>query len=49
MYIDLSVILEGCGDRPAGGERPAEAVDKHVYLLALEFGEVFSTVERSKS
>ena len=41
MHIDLAVVLEGGGDRQAGGERTAEAVDKHIHLLALEFGEGF--------
>lgn len=39
MHIDLAVIAEGSGDRQAGGERPAEAVDKHVYLLTLVLSE----------
>ena len=38
MHIDLAVVLEGGGDRQAGGERTAEAVDKHIYLLALILG-----------
>lgn len=41
MHIYLAVIAEGGGDRQAGGERPTEGVDKHVYLLALEFGKGF--------
>ena len=41
MHIDFAMILEGGGDRQAGGERTAEAVDKHIYLLALVFGEGF--------
>ena len=39
MHIDIAVFLEGCGDRQTGGERPAEAVDKDVDLLALVLGE----------
>ena len=39
MHIDIAVVLEGCGDRQAGGERTAEAVDKDVDLLALVLGE----------
>jgi len=39
MHIDIAVVLEGCGDRQAGGEGTAEAVDKDVDLLALVFGE----------
>ena len=39
MHIDIAVVLEGCGDRQAGGEGPAEAVDKDVDLLALVLGE----------
>ena len=39
MHIDIAVVLEGCGDRQVGGERPAEAVDKDVDLLALVLGE----------
>ncbi len=38
MHIDIAVILEGSGDRQAGGERAAEAVNKHVHLLALVVG-----------
>ena len=41
MHIDIAVVLEGCGDRQAGGEGPAEAVDKDVDLLALVLGEGF--------
>lgn len=40
MHIDIAVVAEGSGDRQAGGERPAEAVDKYVYLLALVFGKL---------
>lgn len=39
VNADLAVVLESCGDRQAGGERPAEAVNKHVCLLALVLGE----------
>ena len=39
MHIDIAVVLEGCGDRQAGGEGTAEAVDKGVDLLALVLGE----------
>ncbi len=39
MNIDVAVVLEGCGDRQAGGEGAAEAVDKYVDLLALVPGE----------
>ena len=35
MHIDLAVIIESSGDRQAGGERTAEAVDKHIHFLAL--------------
>lgn len=35
MHIDIAVVLEGCGDRQAGGKGTAEAVDKDVDLLAL--------------
>ena len=38
MHIDIAVVLEGSGDRQAGGEGPAEAVDKDVDLLALVLG-----------
>ena len=41
MHIDLAVVFESSGDRQASGERTAEAVDKHIYLLALVFGEGF--------
>lgn len=49
MHIDIAVVLEGCGDRQASGERPTEAVDKDVDLLALFLASLRSTVERSKS
>ena len=39
MHIDIAVVFEGCGDRQAGGEGPAEAVDKDVDLLSLVLGE----------
>lgn len=39
MHIDIAVVAEGSGDRQAGGERTAEAVDKDVDLLALVLGE----------
>lgn len=39
MHTDIAVVLESCGDRPAGGEIPAEAVDNDVDLLALVLGE----------
>ena len=39
MHIDIAVVLEGCGDRQAGGEGTTEAVDKDVDLLALVLGE----------
>ena len=39
MHIDIAVVLEGCGDRQAGGEGAAEAVDKDVDLLSLVPGE----------
>ena len=48
VIADLAVVLEGCGDRQAGGEGAAEAVDKEVDLLALVFGKLLvngSTVE----
>lgn len=48
MHIDIAVVLEGCGDRQAGCEGPAEAVNKDVDLLALVFGKLLvngSTVE----
>ena len=38
MHIDFVVVLEGCGDRQAGREWTAEAVDKHIYLLTLILG-----------
>ena len=38
MHIDIAVVLEGSGDRQAGGEGTAEAVDKDVDLLTLVFG-----------
>ena len=38
MHIDIAVVLECSGDRQAGGERTAEAVNKHVDLLALVLG-----------
>ena len=41
MHIDLAVVLGSGGDGQAGGGRIAEAVDKHIHLLALEFGEGF--------
>ena len=39
MHIDIAVVLEGCGDREAGGERASETVDKDVDLLSLVLGE----------
>ena len=39
MHIDIAVVSESSGDRQAGGERTAEAVDKHIYLFALVLGE----------
>lgn len=39
MLIDIAVVLEGCGDRQAGGERTAEAVDNDFNLRALVLGE----------
>ena len=39
MHIDIAVVLEGCGDRQAGCEGPAEAVDKDVDLLTIVLGE----------
>lgn len=48
MHIDIAVILEGSGDRQAGGEGTAEAVNKYVDLLALVLGKLLvngSTVE----
>ena len=39
MHVDIAVVLEGCGDRQAGGEGPAEAVDKYVDGLTLVCGE----------
>ena len=41
MHINFVVVLGHGGDKQAGGERTAEAVDKHIRLLALEFGEGF--------
>ena len=41
MHIDLAVVLGSGGDGQADGGRIAEAVDKHIHLLALEFGEGF--------
>lgn len=38
MHIDIAVVLEGCGDRQAGGEGAAETVDKDVHLLAVVLG-----------
>ena len=38
MHIDIAVVTEGSGDRQAGGERPAEAVNEDVYPLALVLG-----------
>ena len=35
MHIDLAVIFESSRDRQAGGKRTAEAVNKHIHLLAL--------------
>ena len=40
MNADFAVVLEGGGDRQAGGERTAEAVDKDVDLLALVLGKL---------
>ena len=40
MQIDTAVVLEGCGDRQAGGERSAEVVDKDVDLLAFVLGKL---------
>lgn len=40
MQIDTAVVLEGCGDRQAGGERSAEVVDKNVDLLAFVLGKL---------
>ena len=40
MHIDIAVVAEGCGDRQAGGEGTAEAVDKDVYLLAIVLGKL---------
>ena len=40
MHIDIAVVLEGCGDRQAGGERTAEAVNKDVDLLTLVLGKL---------
>lgn len=39
MHIDIAVVSESGEDRQAGYERTAEAVDKHVDLLALVLGE----------
>lgn len=49
MHIDIAVVAEGCGDRQAGGGRPAEAVDKDVGLLALVSGKLAVRCQRSKS
>lgn len=38
MHIDIAVALECCGDRQAGDEGSAEAVDKDIDLLSLVFG-----------
>ncbi len=38
MHIDIAVVTEGGRYRQAGGEGPAEAVDKDIDLLALVFG-----------
>ena len=40
MHIDLAVVFESSGYRQAGGEGTAEAVDKHIHLLALVFGKI---------
>ena len=40
IHIDNAELLEGSGDRQAGGEGTAEAVDKHVDLLALVLGKL---------
>ena len=40
MHIDIAVVAEGCGDRQAGGERTAEAVDKDVDGLTLVLGKL---------
>lgn len=39
MHIDIVVVLEGCGDRQAGDEGPAEAVDEDIDLLSLVLSE----------
>ena len=41
MHIYLAVIFKSSGDRQAGGEGTAEAVDKHIHLLALVLGKFF--------
>ena len=41
MHDNIAVVLEGCGDRQAGGEGAAEAVYKDVDLLSLVLGEGF--------
>lgn len=38
VHIDVAVALECCGDRQAGDEGSAEAVDKDIDLLSLVFG-----------
>ena len=40
MNADFAVVLEGGGDRQAGCERTAEAVDKDIDLLALVLGKL---------
>ena len=35
MHIDIAVVTEGGRDRQAGSEGTAEAVNKHVDLLAI--------------
>lgn len=40
MHFDIAVVAERFGDRQAGGERIAEAVNENIYLLAVAFGKL---------